>query len=73
MLYNASVTNETLIVYYLSKELNAQLILIILIRKDYDIVNSFSKKAKTNKIVIKKMYNLNKRINVVCISISIVF
>ena len=61
LLRNANVINETLIVHYLWKNLNAQLALIISIRKNNDTVNSFNKKIKTNEIVVKKVNDLVKK------------
>ena len=41
--------------------MNAQLVLIISIRKNNDTVNSFNKKIKTNEIVVKKINDLVKK------------
>ena len=54
LLRDASVIDETMLIHYLWKKLNAQLIFVILIREDYDIVKSFSRKIKINEMIVKK-------------------
>ena len=58
---NADVVDETLIVHYLWKKLNVQLVLIISIRKNNDIMNNFNKRIKVNEIVVKKVNDFVKK------------
>ena len=61
LLRNADVNDETLIVHYLWKNLNAQLALTTSIRKNNDTVNNFSRKIKANEIAVKKINDLVKK------------
>ena len=67
---NDEIHDETLLIHYFWKNLNAQLILIISIRQDYDIVKNFNRRIKTNETTTKKMHDLFKR-NVVRFIINI--
>ena len=61
LLRNANVNDETFLIHYLWKKLNVQLVLTTLIRENYNSINNFNKRTQINKIVIKKIHNLNKK------------
>ena len=69
-LRNDEIHDETLLIHYFWKNLNAQLILITSIRQNYDIVKSFNRRIKTNETTTKKMHDFFKK-NVVRFIINI--
>ena len=61
-LRDVDIQNEILLISYLWKKLNVQLILIIFFRENYDIVKNFDRRIKQNEIVVKKIHQKIARI-----------
>ena len=61
-LRDVDILNETLLISYLWKKLNAQLILIISFRENYNTIKNFERRVKQNEIAIKKIHQEISRI-----------
>ena len=64
LLHDAKIIDENIIVRYLWKDFEAQLILVISMRKNDDIIENFDRRVRNNERVVRKVYELIKKINI---------
>ena len=64
LLYDEKIIDENIIIRYLWKDLESQLILIISMRENDDIIENFDRRVRNNERVARKIYELIKKINI---------
>ena len=64
LLHNAKIIDENIIVRYLWKDFESQLILVTSMRENDDIIENFDRRVRNNERVARKVYELIKKINI---------